>query len=237
MSEQTTENVPQGGSGSKVLGAIVLIIALAAIAYYFVTVKPGVVQPASAEAVATVNGQDVTRTQYDARYAQIVATVTAQGQSATTTAAETAIKNQAIDDLVTEALVMQAATKEGIKADDTAVNTQITQAKANFADTATYEKALSAQGFTDATFKDAVSRTNIIQQYLKAHVNVSSATASAAEIKALYDQAVKNDKTIPPLAQVKTQVENQIVQQKQQQLVTAFIQTLKASSTVNILLK
>ena len=147
------------------------------------------------------------------------------------------IKTQTLDNLINETLILQAAGKEGISASTTMINTQLAQTKSQFADTAAYEKALTVQGFTDSTFMDSLTRNNIIQQYLAAHINTSSATASPAEIKALYDQVVTTNKSVPPLDQVKTQVEQQIIQQKQQTLVNNYITQLRASSTIQTLLK
>lgn len=187
--------------------------------------------------VAVVNGQRITRSEYDMRYKQLAASVVAQGGSATTTEMQSAIKQQAIDNLVSETLLLQAANKEGIKADEKTINDQLTQSVKQFPDDAAYKKALVDQGFTEATYKASLTRNNIIQQYLKVHVDVSSATATDSEVKALYDQVAATNKTIPPLDQVRTEVENQIVSQKQQVLVNNFIERLKASSTVEILLK
>lgn len=218
-----------GSSLSRLVGVVVIIAAIVAGGYFLMN--------QGGKAVAVVNGEKVSLAEYNERYARLVASVVSQGKSATTTEMQTVIKNQTLDNLVTETLLLQAANKEGLKANDQEIATQLSQNKSRFTEAGAFEKALSAEGYTESTFKDTLTRSNIIQQYLAAHINVSSTKATSAEVKALYDQVAATDKTVPPLEKVRTQVENQIVQQKQQQLITGYIQQLRASSTVEILLK
>lgn len=239
MSEETTGNQQEttskrsGSSFFKIL-AFIVIVGVIAVGGYFL-MKNGV-GSIGGKAVAIVNGEKITRTVYDERYAQLAASITAQGQSATTTEAAAAIKNQTLDNLITETLILKAAEKENIKANEEAINTQLTQSKSQFADADTFAKELTAQGFTESTFRKFLTRNNIIQQYLAVHIDVSSATASQEEVTAFYNQAAANDANIPPLAEIRAQVENQIVQTKQQQLVAKFIEQLKASSVIETLI-
>lgn len=232
--QQETTKKRSGLSFFKLFVFIVIVAAVVTGGYFLIKQGGSVI---GGEAVAIVNGEKILRSVYDERYAQLATSITTQGQSATTTEMQTTIKNQTLDNLVTEVLLLQAADKDGIKAKDEEVSALFTQNKSQFTDEVAFEKALTAQGYTDSTFKEFLTRTNIIQQYLAVHVDTSSAIATAEEVKTLYDQAVANDKTIPPLSEVRTQVENQIIQQKQQLLITSYIQQLRASSTVETLLK
>ena len=241
MTEETTVNqqeTPKKGSSLSLVKLSVFIVIVAAViaAGYFV-IKQGVGIVGGGEAVALVNGQKISRGIYDERYAQLTASVVLQGQSATTTETQIAIKNQTLDNLITETLLLQAADKEGIKAKTEEVDAVFTQNKSQFADEAAFIKALTDQGYSESTFKEFLTRDNIIRQYLTANVDTSSLTATTAEIKTLYDQAAANDETIPKLSEVSDQIKNQIIQLKQQQLIANFIQTLKASSTIETLLK
>lgn len=234
-SQQETTKKRSGLSFFKLLVFIVIVAAIV-VAGYFV-IKQGVNIMGGGEAVALVNDQKISRGTYDERYAQLAASITTQGQSATTTEMRETIKNQVLDNLITETLLLQAADKGGIKANTEEVDSLFEQNKSQFPDETAFEKALTDQGYTDKTFKEFLTRDNIIRQYLTANIDTSSATATEKEIKTLYDQAAANNKTIPPLSEVKTQVENQIIQLKRQQLIANFIQQLKASSTVETLLK
>jgi hypothetical protein len=234
MSEETTENnqaVEKKQSKFSFFRYFIILVIIAIIAGaagYFFNNKNG--------AVAIVNGQKIARSLYNERYAQLSAAVASQGRSATTTEMQTLIKTQTLDNLTSEALLLEAAGKENIKADTTAVDTQFAKDKSGFTDATAFEKALTSQGFTDSSYKEALIRNNIIQQYLAKHIDIASVKATPAEVRALYDQSIVGSTNVPPFAEVKAQVENQIIQQKQQQLISTFIQQLKASSTIQTLI-
>jgi len=237
MSEETTGNqqeTTKRGSGLSFFKIFVYILIIAVVVfagYYLMKSRLG-----SGGSVAVVNGQKIIRLAYDERYAQLVASITAQGQSATTTEAQATIKSQTLDNLITETLLLQAAEKEGIKADEKAVDSALVQNKSQFADDAAFKQELTVRGFTESAFKEILTINNIIQQYLLAKINLKSVVATKEEVDALYKQVTANNKSIPPLSEVRVQVENQIVQTKQQQLIANFIQQLKASSTVETLI-
>ena len=231
---QEGEATKRGGvSLTKVLILIIIVVVIALLGYFLM--KQGGLG-GQAAAVASVNGVNIPRSEYDARYARLEATVMVEGQSTISTEIQTAIKQQVLNDLISESLVLQAAAKSGIKADDAATEVAFNQSKSGFADATVFEVELKKQGFTEASFKETISRNLIIQQYLKANVDVSSATASDAEVKALYNQAAEADETVPPLSEVRAQVENQIISQKQQTLISAFIEKLKAESKIETLI-
>lgn len=235
MSEEQIENdkpeqAPNRSGWLKTRSVVIIVIvAVLVVAGYFIF-SPNF------KAVAEVNGQVISRAAYNERYRELQAYLISNGQSATSTEAQAAIKQQAIDGLVNETLLLSLAKKEGIVAKDDEINSQITQAKAKFKDNAAFEDAIKVQGLTDSSFKDNVVKQNIIQQYLVAHLDFSSATSTDKEVTAFYQQASASGGNIPPLSQVRSQIEAQIVQQKQQQIISQYIQALRASSTVKILI-
>jgi hypothetical protein len=235
MAEETASASTPAESPKKkggMLGKIILIIIVLAVigggVYYANN---------STKAAAVVNGETISMAEYTERFNRIAATITAQGGSATTTEMQTAIKNEALKNLVDEELVLQAAKKENIVAKSSEVDTQLSQTKTQFGDDTKYKDALTKQGYNETTFRDFLTRMNIVQQYLAAHVSTSTVKASETEVKSLYDQAKQVNKNLPPLASVRAQVEQQIVTQKQQQLVDAEVEKLRSASKIEILVK
>ncbi len=234
--EMTSESAPAENTASAKRGGgflkIVLVIIVLALIGGGVYSLMG-----SREAMAVVNGIKIPMSAYQERFDRLEATIIAQGGSATSTEVQTAMKNDTIKNLIDEELVLQAAGKEGIKANEDQINTQQAQSRSSFADEAKYQEALQKQGYTEKTFREFLTRMNIIQQYLIAHVSTSSANASESEIKSLYDQAKAVDKSIQPLSEVRPQVEQKIIAQKQQQLVNAEVEKLRTASQIEILIK
>lgn len=230
VQEQSAEPVRRRRSLGRIITLIIIVVIVVVAGYFIISNQAGA-------AVAVVNGENITQSEYNDYYNQLVASATAQGQSATTTEAQAALKQQAINDLVAETLLLQEANKAGITANTSDVQSALNQNKSQFSDNAAFESALKSRGFTDATFEDTLTKQNIIQQLLNEKLDIASATATPAEITSLYDQVAASNKNVPPLSQVRDQVAAQIVQQKQQQLISNYVAQLKASSTVDILLK
>lgn len=227
IENQTSSSAKRGGFLSKLIIFIIVIGIIVAISYAILQTQGG--------AIAIVNGEKITKAQYNERYSKLALTVASQGQSATSTEIMAAMKKQVTDDLVSETLVLQEAKKAGISANTDAVDAAIKQSQAQFPDNAGYEKALKDQGFTDMSYKSTLTTQNIIQQYLSTHVDLTTAVSTPAEVTTLYNQAAASGQTVPPLDQVRSQVEAQIIKQKQQSLISKFIDQLKSSAKIEIL--
>ena len=184
-------------------------------------------------AVATVNGEKITRSELDTAEKAIE---TQAGVQATSTDAKAQLQSAALDSLVAQKLVSQAAAKAGVTASSTEVDAQLAAAKAQFKDTTAYQQALASRGMTEAQLRAQISDSLVANAFLEQQLKLSSVTATDAEIQAAYDQASTTQSSLPPLSQVKSQVQQYVIQQKQQQLISAYVQQLRAQADVKILI-
>ena len=185
------------------------------------------------DTVATVNGTPIMRNKLVATEAQIT---TQLGVTASTSAQQAQLQTQALDSLIGQVLLSQAATAAGITASSTLVDAQVQAAKTQLGSDAAYQQALTAQGMTEADLRTQVASGLAINMYLEQQLKLSTITASTAEIKAAYDQVAKAQTGVPPLAQVQAQVKQSVIQQKQQVLINAQVQKLRAAADVKILI-
>jgi len=238
MSEEKMEsNISSGSSFPKPLAIIVVIAAIAALVYFFATSDGnGGVNHGIGDAVAVVNGQEITQSQYDERYAQLAAVVESQGQLTTGADIQELIKSQATDSLIVEAVLLDAAEKDGMTANEDEISAEFANSKSQFPDDAAFQEALIAEGYTEETLMEGITKNNIIQQYLDANVDDSSITATDEEIQDLYDQSIIGSENVPALEEVRSQVEAQVVLQKRGALLDEFIQELRDSSDIEILI-
>ena len=231
MSEESTGvSTPNVKGKGSFFRKLVWLIIIAAIIFGGYSVFQN-----QAKAVAIVNGEKITQGQYQKKFSQIQKYLESQGQSATSTEMAGLIGKQAIQDLVNETLLLQKAREEKIEADVGVVDAQLKQTKSQFPDDAAYQKALGDQGYTEASFRETIRLQNIVQQYLTSNIDMSLATTTAAEIKQFYDQSTAGGGTVPPLEEVRTQIEAELLRQKQQNLISQYIAGLTASSTIEIL--
>jgi len=224
----------------KALIAVIVLLIIGAGGWYLVSsgtldlskfMQPKATESSTATTVATVNGENVSNAQLSVAVAQINAQ---NGTSTITTPAQ--VQSQALDSLIAQALLAQAVKKSGIVASSTQVEAQIQAAKTQLGSQAAYEQALAAQGITEETFRAQLSSDLAMQAYLNQTLNLLAVTATDAEIQTAYKQASEQQTDVPPLSQVRDQVQKFVIQQKQQQLVNAQIEKLRSEGDVKILI-
>jgi hypothetical protein len=214
--------------------SIVAVILLIALGWYVMhRSKAPAGAAGSTDTVATVNGENITRAELVSTEAQINAQL---GGAATTTALMAQVQTQAVDSLVAQTLLKQATLNAGITASSTQIQAQLQSIKSQFPTPDAYTKALSIQGVTEAELVKQITSTLAIQEYLNRTSNLSAVTATDAEIKAAYDQVATGKANVPPLTQVKDQVKQLVIQQKQKVLIDAEVAKLRAQAKVNILI-
>lgn len=184
-------------------------------------------------AVATVNGENITQSDLISTEAQLAAQ---QGVGATTTEARAPFVAAALESLVSQTLLRQAATKAGITASSTGVDTQMQSIKSQFKTDAEYKQALASRLTTEAQLRTQIQNNLLIQMYLSKAIDSKAATTTEAEIKAAYDAVAAQQTGLPPLSAVHSQVAQMLVQQKQQKLVADHIAKLRADGQVKILI-
>lgn len=217
---------------------IVGIIAVAAGAWFYFSggEMPG--QESSSESpdvVARVNGQDIGQAELEASEAQIAA---GQGVEVSSLDAETRsqLREQALDNLISRALIQQKAKEMGIAAAEADIDAQIESIKAQFEDEAKYQATLNQEGLSEAELRSQIADEMVIRAYIEQALDLESVTATEEEVRAEYEQAAAANEGFPELSEVRGQIESSIIQQKQQQLITQHIQGLYAEADVEILI-
>jgi len=217
---------------------IVGIIAVAAGAWFYFSggEMPG--QESSSESpdvVARVNGQDIGQAELEASEAQIAA---GQGVEVSSLDAETRsqLREQALDNLISRALIQQKAKEMGIAAAEVDIDAQIESIKAQFEDEAGYQATLNQEGLSEAELRSQIADEMVIRAYIEQALDLESVTATEEEVRAEYEQAAAANEGFPELSEVRGQIESSIIQQKQQQLITQHIQGLYAEADVEILI-
>ncbi|MEX0931206.1 MAG: SurA N-terminal domain-containing protein [Candidatus Paceibacterota bacterium] len=224
----------------KVLITLIVIVAILA-GIWFVSSRSdsGVNNQANSSSanglvVAVVNDEQISRAEYDALTAQIA---TQQGFDPATLDAENAnlLREQVIDSLVSQALLRQAVEEAGVTAEESAVEERLTVIKSQFENDEAYTQALSAEGLTEEDLRGQISSELATEAYLEQEIEFSSITATEAEVEEAYNEVAVGD-NVPPLEEVYGQVEMMVIQQKQQVLITALVESLRADAEVEILI-
>jgi len=186
--------------------------------------------------VATVNGEEVSRETFDARLQQMTAQYKSQGMDVSSPENTDTIKNQVVQNLVDETLLTQAATEAGITVSDEDVNSEFDTIATQYGGADAFSQALIAQNVTEDAVRSDLRGQLLLQKYLEQEIDIKGITASDEEVQEAYDSVASQNKDVPAFEDVKSVIHDQLVQQKTQNAVAAFIQTLRDKGLVTILL-
>lgn len=217
---------------NKNIRSVIVLAVVAAVGWYALSRHTAI---GPNEPVATVNGESITRGQLTAQESQFAAQ---QGLSATSTEAQAQFQSVALESLIGQTLLKQAAQKAGITASSTIVASQIASAKASFSTLDEYKNELAARGMTEDILRTNIGINLILNEYLERQLHLSAATSTDAEIKTLYDQvsAQQAGNPVPPLSQVRDQIAQMVVQQKQRERIDEYVAQLRKTADVKILI-
>jgi len=211
--------------------AVVALILIGAGAWY---ISSGKLSPKAtvANVVAVVNGEEITRSELDSFQAQVSSE---RGFDLATLDEETRseLSTYALDSLISQALIRQAIKNSNIQVAESDIDAQIEIVKSRFASTAEYESALATEGMTEAELRFQITSDLSAQAYFEAKLGLLQITATDAEINTVYDQAAAGE-DVPPLTEVRAQVETMVIQQKQQELIAAHIQELRTTANIEV---
>ncbi len=155
--------------------------------------------------VATVNGQAILSSQYNKLVDTVMANYLAKNPQILQDPNNVALlKQEALNELITEALLSQNAKKEGIKVKDSEVADAVNEIKARFAvDPVTgqritdqkvidnnFNAELKKEGITYAQFESRIKDQIAIRKLIDNVVNSKVAAPTKEEVKGLYDDVI-----------------------------------------------
>jgi FKBP-type peptidyl-prolyl cis-trans isomerase (trigger factor) len=231
----------------KQYGIAFLIVALMGGALWYMLEKQGRVETGLFDkitafvrpepAAVKVNGEKIAQSLYQKNYEQLALQAASQGADAADPATAEQIKKQAIDVLVNSALLKQAARNAGI----VVTPEQITERYQGIVDAQGGEEALAARMaelmITKEGLMSDIEDEILIQTHLDTAVDIKSIDVTKEEVDAFYKSVTSNPEVkVPPLEEVRDQVEQEIRYGKQQELIGAYIETLKKDAEVEVLI-
>ena len=190
-----------------------------------------------ADNVALVNGVPITRATFKAQLTVSTTTLAAQGVPVTSADKLAEIKTQVLNDLINSELVSQGITKDKIAVTADEIETQFQNILKQAGGAEQLKAQIAKINLTEVELRQNIAKQLNIQKYLLKNVDISSATTTEAEIKKFYDDNTKSLKNPPSLKDVSDQIRQQIIANKQQLLVNAFLSALRAGAEIKTYLQ
>lgn len=192
----------------------------------------------SGEAVATVNGETITRADLDERVAQQAQIFANQNQELDEAQMDQ-LRQQTLQSLINETLILQKADEAGVTVDDADIDQQFNQIASQFESDEAFSSQLDQVGITRDDLRENLRSQLTRDAYLRSEIDLSQASTTDAEVQEAYDNLVAQqgeDANVPPFAQVSGQIKQELQNQKQQQLVSAFVTQLREAADIQTFL-
>jgi len=189
----------------------------------------------SVKVVATVNGIEVSQTEVDNRIGRNKTTLETQGNDLSNPETLALIESQIVTQLVNEVLVSKDADRLGITVTEDEVNTEYANIQARFETPELFQSELVNNFFTEETLRINIKRELVTQKYVEQISSQNPVEVTEEEIDAFYVQAKEQNAEIPPLEEVKDQVEAQIRNQKITTIVNGVVEGLRSNATIELM--
>ncbi len=224
----------------KIIIAVILLLIIGGGAYWYITTKKGsngsteTSGAVAGQVVARVNGQDIGSASLQVARDRLAVD---QGVDvASLDAAELAqFETVALDSLIGETLILQAVKESDKVPTEDEVDARLTEIGSQFDTNEAFEAALATNGTTKDVLRTQIARDLSVQSYLDDNLKLNEIVATEEEVQAAYETAKAADENAPSLEEARPQVEAFVVRQKQQQILSTFIQGLRAKAEVEIL--
>ncbi len=221
------------------------VVALIGIGLWFLLERDGRVQTTmfsgiteyfkAGQAAAVVNGTEISVLDFESTLRQLTANTGQQGIDSTDAAVATDLRNQAIESLVNTELLKQAAIAASVEVSDADVESRYQQITQSIGGAEALAARMEELGVSEEMLRRDIRNDILIQAHIDAAVDVDSATVSDDEIKSFYDQvAGSNPEAVPPLEEVRAQIEENLLFQKQQEIVGQYVDSLRSEATIEI---
>ncbi|WP_110927299.1 SurA N-terminal domain-containing protein [Bacillus massiliglaciei] len=186
--------------------------------------------------VATVNDEKIMGAEYNNALSMVQMQMQQLGQDPTEKDAAENVKDQAIQSLVGQRLLIQDADKKGYTASKDEIKKQMSDIKGQYEDDKAFEKALKEAGLTEDEFNVQVEENIKYTKYMDKEIEVKEATDQ--EVQQYYDQMTAQGKEsgqeIPELKDLKPQIVETLEQQKKQEKLAEHVEKLQKDAKVDI---
>ncbi|WP_404330033.1 SurA N-terminal domain-containing protein [Mesobacillus maritimus] len=192
----------------------------------------------SSEVVATVNGEEILKTDYETELENTKNMYTQQGMNLDELDDEMKeqIELSVLNQLVNTKLVLQTAQEDGVAIEQSEVDTELEAIKGQFEDDKGFEETLKKNKITEDELKVKVKDQLTITKYLDTTIGKIDVTEDEVTVK--YDEykeaLASQEQEAEDLETIKPQLEQQIMAEKKSEKVNELIEELRTANEKNI---
>lgn len=222
---------PQGNTTRIILIILALLIA-GALVWMIYGNNVGTNQAA----VAEVNGEEISRSEYDRAIESVRQSYEQSGAEVNVEDAQ--IRQQALESLINQRLGLSAATEAGITVSDEEIDSQLEEIRSQMPSEEAFQQQLSAVGLTEAELREELRRQIRLQKFFDSRIADETMTVTDEEIQEIYDSQVatgEDASAAPALTDdVEDRVRSQLENQKRNQEIQNIFAELRADADIEI---
>lgn len=192
------------------------------------------------EAILIINGEEVTRGEFDAQFERTKQMVSQQ-YGIDLDAEENAmlipeLQHQTIENLIGQRVLTQEAKTKGMEVTDEEIDENIGMLVQQFGGEEGFQEALEADSLTEQDLEHLVYEELLISQLFETELNFDGIEVSEEEIEEFYAQyevtMEQQGEDVPPLEEIEEQITMQLQQQKAQEEQQMYIAELMDQSEI-----
>jgi len=184
--------------------------------------------------VAVVNGEEVTGKELNTSIQQFNQAALAQGVDTTNPDVVADIRSQALDVLVNTTLLKQAAQEQGVEVSEEATTERLETIESEIGGAEVLQSRIDELGLTRAELREDIQEEILIQTLLDGIFSEADVSVTEEEIQEVYDAAGGVEAGLPPLEEVREQIEAQVRGTKEQVVIDEYLNELKAEADIEI---
>jgi len=226
-----------------IISVLIVVLALAGVLYALEkdgrvnsNVFSGIIDSQQAQSgVAVVNGEVITESELAVASTQLAQAAVAQGADPADPTIQATIRTQALDLMIGTTLLTQTAEVQGVTVADEEVAERLATIEADAGGAEALAARMQEFGISMETLETDVRSELIISKLLDTVVTDEDTVVTEEEIVAAYEGAGGSGVELPPLDDVRTQIETQLQQAKGQTIIDEYVGQLRADADIEII--
>jgi hypothetical protein len=186
------------------------------------------------ETVAVVNGEKISGQDLNISMQQMAAGAKLQGIDVEDPKVQKDIKAQSVEVLVNTELLLQEAKIRGINVTDEDVQKRHSALIEEVGGEETLNERMNEFGITNKTLMRDIKHELTIKQLLDQVFAEEKVEISEADVLAMYESLGGEEAGLPPLAEIKTQLEAQITASKEQEVISNLVELLRTNAEIEV---
>jgi hypothetical protein len=185
--------------------------------------------------VAVVNNEEITGKDLNTSIQQFNQAALAQGVDISSPEVAADIRSQSLEVLVNTALLRQAANSKGIEVTDEAAAERLETIEVEIGGAEVLQSRIDELGLTRADLEEDIKEEILIQTLLDGIFADAEIEVTDEEIMDVYTAAGGVEAGLPPIEEVRDQVEAQVRGGKEQEVIDGYLDSLKADAEIELI--